>query len=158
MKYFFTFLMVLALMGGGCVSSDSTETKNDHYTSDAIITIEQQDGNEMELNVGQENENHVDVTDVTIGEANRVSINMESTNFSFSPNTINAETGSRIAITFTKNSGVHTFVIDEINLRFKINENERVIFNAPSKPGSYAFYCDIDDHRALGMEGVLIVE
>ena len=61
-------------------------------------------------------------------------------------------------ITFTKNAGFHTFVIDEADVNFSISEGEALTFSVPSEPGEYPFYCSIGSHRSFGMEGTLIVE
>lgn len=98
------------------------------------------------------------ITEVPLDEPVAQTINMESNNFSFSPKTITANAGDRIKIVFTKNSGFHTIVIDEINLKATIAQGEGITFRVPSKPGSYPFYCDVGSHRAMGMEGTLIVK
>jgi plastocyanin len=87
-----------------------------------------------------------------------LSITMESGNFFFKPDSMNAAPGQVIEITFSKNSGVHTFVIDEMGVRETVSEGGTISFTAPDEMGSYAFYCDIGNHRAMGMEGVLTVQ
>ncbi len=98
------------------------------------------------------------IKDVPLGETIANTVSMESGNFFFTPNVINAAPGQKIEITFAKNAGFHTFVIDEIGLNQQIKAGNKVIFEAPTEPGSYAFYCDIGSHRDLGMEGTLIVK
>ena len=105
-----------------------------------------------------EEEDGVPVTDITLGAKADVEVSMEGGNFFFAPKTINAKPGEKVKITFTKNVGFHTFVIDEIGLKYAIKQGEAVSFTAPTAPGSYAFYCDVGSHRANGMEGVLIVK
>ncbi|MBI5370355.1 cupredoxin domain-containing protein [Candidatus Uhrbacteria bacterium] len=102
-------------------------------------------------------EDGVPVTDISLGGATQ-KVNMEAANFSFVPKSLTAKPGEKMQITFTKNNGFHTFVIDEIGLKYAIKQGEAVTFNAPTKPGTYAFYCDVGSHRANGMEGVLIVK
>ena len=103
-------------------------------------------------------EDDVQIVDVVLGGAADVNLDMVSGNFFFEPNTITAAPGESIKITFTENSGFHTFVIDELGLSFSIDEGEALKFTAPTEPGSYSYYCDIGSHRAFGMEGTLIVE
>jgi azurin len=38
------------------------------------------------------------------------------------------------------------------------NERDTVTFNAPTKPGEYAYVCSFPGHFQVGMKGVLIVE
>jgi len=64
----------------------------------------------------------------------------------------------KIQITFAKNVGFHTFVIDKLNVKHAIKQGEALTFTAPKEPGSFPFYCDIGSHQAQGMEGVLIVK
>lgn len=103
-------------------------------------------------------EEEIQIVDIVIGGAADVNLDMVSGNFFFEPNTISAAPGDSIKITFTENSGFHTFVIDELELNFSIEEGEALKFTAPTEPGSYSYYCDIGSHRAFGMEGTLIVE
>ncbi|NQV89382.1 MAG: cupredoxin domain-containing protein [Parcubacteria group bacterium] len=100
----------------------------------------------------------VQITEVVLGGSADVNLNMVSGNFFFEPSIVNAAPGESIKITFTENSGFHTFVIDELQLSFSIAAGEALKFTAPTEPGSYTFYCDIGSHRAFGMEGTLIVQ
>lgn len=85
-------------------------------------------------------------------------ITMEVGNFFFDPDTMTASPGETIKITFSEVNGFHTFVLDDINFKDKVVEGNTISFTAPDKPGTYAFYCDIGNHQALGMEGVLTVK
>lgn len=85
-------------------------------------------------------------------------VTMESGNFFFSPASIAVEAGQMVEITFSKNSGTHTLVIDEIGFKQTVKEGETISFKAPAQGGTYSFYCDIGKHRALGMEGTLHVK
>ena len=87
-----------------------------------------------------------------------VFVSMESGNFFFSPSSITAEPGQEVVISITENSGTHTFVIDEIGYKSGVSTGDTLSFTAPTEPGSYSYYCDVGSHRALGMEGTLIVE
>jgi plastocyanin len=51
----------------------------------------------------------------------------------------------------------HTFTIDEldVDVRVPVSSRRRAVFTAP--PGTYEFYCAIPGHRAIGMEGTLVV-
>lgn len=85
-------------------------------------------------------------------------IQMRSGNFFFEPTLITAAPGSVVQVQIAENRGLHTFVIDELGLRQQITEGSGFQFVVPQEPGDYMFYCDIGEHRALGMEGVLRVE
>lgn len=94
----------------------------------------------------------------TTTEARPKTVDMTSGNFFFEPSTITAKAGQEVTLTFTENDGFHTFVIDEIDFKTQVAKDKAVTFTVPDQPGSYAFYCDVGNHRAAGMEGVLIVE
>lgn len=60
----------------------------------------------------------------------------------------------------TGNLQSHTLVIDEFDLKLGPVasgqvENETFAFD---RAGTYKFYCDVGNHRALGMEGTLTVK
>ncbi|MBI5794498.1 cupredoxin domain-containing protein [Candidatus Uhrbacteria bacterium] len=174
-----SLLAVLALVGAGCTAQNNSQTSAEANT-DTQLVVGQDVGQPTQVDADdsqpsaapadagiiQEDAqtgtaadgNGVPVTEVILGETPDVKIEMEADNFSFKPNVINASPGDRISITFTKNSGFHTFVIDEANVEFTVVEGQILNFTAPDVPGSYPIYCDIGSHRAFGMEGTLIVK
>lgn len=179
MKYFFSLFAILALVGAGCAANSDSQTSADTSTEIAFEVV--QDADEpTEVNAKQTepaaetaksevifedvesgnttDENGVPVFEVVLGEQADVELDMEAGNFFFDTKEIRVSPGDSVSITFTKNSGFHTFVIDELDLSFTVAEGEVLNFTAPSEPGSYPIYCDIGSHRAFGMEGVLIVE
>ncbi|MBI4713637.1 cupredoxin domain-containing protein [Candidatus Uhrbacteria bacterium] len=165
MKKYLLILSALALIGAGCATSTSVQT-NSQVESDseneATATAETSEGVELivEPIEGTETEDgsEEDVVEVILGEEADVNVELKSSNFTFEPKIINAAVGQKIEITFEENSGFHTFVIDELDLKFAIKEGEKLKFSAPNTPGTYAFYCDVGSHRANGMEGTLVVK
>lgn len=87
-----------------------------------------------------------------------VSVNITVKNFTFTPTTIEAAPGQEIDIKFVGVEGFHTFVIDSLKVEKNITEGSSVSFVAPTAPGNYPFYCNVGSHRAMGMEGTLIVK
>ena len=80
--------------------------------------------------------------------------------FAFDPNELTIAANNDVAITL-RNEGraPHDFHIDELNINVldrEPGESTTVTINA--EPGEYEFYCDVGDHRMLGMVGTLIVE
>lgn len=92
------------------------------------------------------------------GQANEINVSLEVGNFFFAPTTISAAAGQTVNVTVTGAAGSHMFVIDEINLQKPISTGATFSFVAPAKPGRYKFYCNIGSHRAMGMEGTLVVK
>ena len=124
-------------------------------SEDITATIVTDQGIELEVNVDPKDEG---ITEVPLGGTTSQEVSMESGNFFFKPNVINAKTGEKVTISIAKNSGFHTFVIDELNIKEQISDGKKFAFITPDKPGTYAFYCDVGSHRELGMEGTLIVK
>ncbi|PJE76673.1 hypothetical protein COV05_03270 [Candidatus Uhrbacteria bacterium CG10_big_fil_rev_8_21_14_0_10_48_16] len=155
MKPFLMLSLALVLLGAGCTQQDDAldVTTLDITTSSGSVITQQ-----VGTNTTTTTEDGILVTEIMLGEPADVEIEMESGNFFFSPSELVINQGETVAITFAKNAGTHTFVIDELDIRYEIAEGETYYFTAPDKAGSYAFYCDIGSHRQFGMEGTLIVE
>jgi plastocyanin len=86
-----------------------------------------------------------------------LAITMTAGNFFFEPSEIVAAPGQEVQITFLDIEGLHTFLIDEIEIKEPITEGRTITFRAPFVTGTYQYYCDVGAHRKLGMEGVLKV-
>lgn len=180
MNKFFAILGIVVLVGAGCTTqSEQSSTINTNTTPEKAVEANLEVNNEIksdqEENTDDDNneiglvveavtdeptkqEDEEKIIDVNLGDDFEQTIQMESGNFFFKPNKLTAKAGERIKITFKKNSGFHTIVIDEIGLKATVTEGESIIFSAPSKAGTYAFYCDIGSHRANGMKGTLVVK
>ena len=74
-------------------------------------------------------------------------------NFSFTPRTITAKTGTQI--TWTNGDDIpHTVVSDDQSFKSKVlDTDEKFVFTA-SKPGTYSYFCSIHPK----MTGKLVVE
>jgi plastocyanin len=121
----------------------------------AVVTIETGDGAGGQTTGDKDNE---EISNVILGGSPDITISMTTGNFFFNPSTITAAPGYRILIEFASNSGTHDFVIDELNVDYDIEEGGNYIFTVPDEPGTYSYYCSIGSHRAMGMEGTLIIE
>ncbi|MDP2625230.1 MAG: S-layer homology domain-containing protein [Candidatus Peregrinibacteria bacterium] len=94
---------------------------------------------------------------VASAEDTAVEVSMEAVNYTFAPDTITAEPGQTVTITFDVVEGSHTFAIDEIELDESVTQDGTVTFTAPSEAGDYEFYCSVGNHREAGMVGTLTV-
>lgn len=174
---------LLVLIGGGCAKSpevtkdktaeseQTTNTNSNDSSGTTIVETIDKDGNKVRIEKVEsggaemvflkdlpKTEDGIEIVDFVLGGNKKAQeVSMESKNYSFTPNVINASLGEQIKIPF-KNSGFHTFVIDGIDLKHSIVDGESIEFTAPTEPGSYSFYCDIGSHRKFGMEGTLIVK
>ena len=138
---------------GGVVKGE--EGADDEY-EDVEASVPADDADVDEMVVNDEPEQEEADGEPAMDEV--LSVSMESGNFFFSPSTITAESGQEVVITIEQNAGTHTFVIDEIGYKSSVSTGDVLTFTAPTEPGSYSYYCDVGSHRALGMEGTLIVE
>lgn len=168
MKYLFLSLAFLLILGVGCTNTNTAQTTN---SDDVQVEFEAVGNTEEEIPEGVE---IVDIildgdTSTPLSDTENIQeqfnepdqtvvVSMESGNFYFEPNSITAPAGADVIISFSSNTGFHTFVIDEIGLKETVVGGESIGFQAPETPGTYVFYCDIGSHRTFGMEGTLIVE
>lgn len=172
MKKIIVALSIFALIGAGCAKTPAPQSEDAVNTSGSSIsfTTPNPDGSTSEQSIvigkdGQEVKNierddeGVPIIDVALTEQNSVrTIDLKSGNFFFEPKVINAKPGEKLRIDFRGNVGTHTFVINEAKVKETIKNGSGFTFTAPTEPGSYTFYCDIGNHRAMGMEGTLIVK
>lgn len=88
------------------------------------------------------------------------SFTIEGANFKFNPNQITVNKGDTVRITFKNTEGTHNFIIDDFNVKSKLlktGEEDTVSFVA-DKTGSFDYYCSVGNHRAMGMQGTLVVQ
>lgn len=148
-------LFALVLMGQGCfgasVNTDNEPLPLEDKMEQDAIRLENEGTADIDLNAG--GNEVVEEAPAPSG----VSVDMTAGNFFFAPDTITAAPGEQVTVSFDAVEDFHTFVIDAIGLKAQLQQGGTVTFTAPSTPGSYPFYCDIANHQALGMEGMLIV-
>ncbi|MCX6714687.1 MAG: cupredoxin domain-containing protein [Candidatus Uhrbacteria bacterium] len=173
MKKIIVALSLLALVGAGCAKTP-VASKTDTNPQTSVVTVGA-DGKASVTPIDSTNKkdkktvsgrpsveaptsgNDVPVTDIFLGQAQE-KYDMEVSNFSFKPNVLNVKAGDAVQITFTKAEGTHTFVIDETDTHNTVTQGSNLTFIAPTKPGSYKFYCNVGNHRAMGMEGTINVK
>jgi len=85
---------------------------------------------------------------------------VKSSNYKFESNTINAKQGDKVKITVFNEEGTHNLFIKGYDLKTDIDSspNVQVIEFVADQPGNFEFWCKVSGHKALGMNGVLIVE
>jgi plastocyanin len=84
--------------------------------------------------------------------------------FSFRPDRITAKPGEQLTIELD-NDGVATHAIEfdlpggdkRLKPDVASGDKGRLKLTAPTKKGSFDFFCPISNHRALGMKGTLVV-
>lgn len=87
-------------------------------------------------------------------------ISVEGGGFYFKPNQIKVKKGEKVTLEFKSIGQQHNFVIDELNVKTPLTASgttSKVEFT-PQSAGTFNFYCSVGNHRAMGMEGTLVVE
>lgn len=110
----------------------------------------------------------VPATPVTTPSGSRVTstvtYNLTMRDFSFSFNQIDATPGQTIVVNVTNSNGEHDFVIDEFGVNTGLmtsGQIQTVTFKIPDNAPlgtTYEFYCSVNDHRAMGMSGFIVVK
>lgn len=88
-----------------------------------------------------------------------VEIEVIARDFLFNQSSIEVKKGQKVRLNFSVSGGRHNLSIDEFDVNSPaITEGEEVSLEfTPDKAGEFEFYCNIGNHRALGMKGKLIV-
>lgn len=87
-------------------------------------------------------------------------IEVSGQNFSFSPSKISLQKNKKVKIVFKNIEGFHDFRIEGMKVATKVikaGEETSVTF-APNKKGKFIFYCSVGNHRAMGMQGTLVIK
>ncbi|MBT2640198.1 plastocyanin/azurin family copper-binding protein [Bacillus sp. ISL-39] len=128
-------------------------------------------------------ENHSQIpTDDKDEQLNRINIQVNPSNFSYSPSRINLSKNKKVLLTFTNHDSIeHDIVIvkmptlpntdqenisshgshdshgDGLHLHANPHEEGNISFT-PTETGTYEFYCSLPGHRENGMVGIIVVE
>lgn len=101
------------------------------------------------------------VPNTPAGQGPTKQVSVSATEYSFNPSSLSFTQGDHAILTF-KNMGQlpHNLIIDELGVATKTiggGETDTVEFTV-SKSGNFSFYCSVDAHRSLGLEGKLKVQ
>lgn len=81
----------------------------------------------------------------------------------FTPKEFTVRPGAAVTVSITATDAfAHSLVFDDPSLSalgvgVYSNETRAISFNAPTKAGSYIFYCNVGNHRSRGEVGTMIV-
>lgn len=96
----------------------------------------------------------------TISQKNFI---VSATEYKMTPNVLNVTTNDQVRIVF-KNDGTmpHNLTVQlpagVATKTINPGETDAVAFVAPSTPQTISFWCTVDSHAALGMQGTIIVK
>ncbi len=88
-------------------------------------------------------------------------VSLEAKEFSFSEESITVKKGQKVRLTLANKGRMsHDFVVEETNVASElVGPGKSVVTEFTIQDaGTYTFYCSVGNHRAMGMEGTLIVE
>lgn len=152
LQYFFIPMLSAGLLFG-CDSN--TEQRNTTAENTQEISAPQPDTAATPAATAQEQPADPDLTQVEVVAAN----------LQFSPNEIKAKPGERLQVTLVNNGDV------PYSIKFELPDGEQelrepvppgrkaaLIFTAPEKAGTYAYYSPMTNQRGRGVSGNLIVE
>lgn len=143
-----TYLFTAILLSGMIVSCGQSSRQEAH---EEVVEEEREEG------------------DVPLGLAGspqaEQEINITATDMDFQPNEISVQAGQQLSIQLL-NQGEEEHSIEfelpggeeELPNPVPAGQSDIIEFNAPTQPGTYTFYCPVEDHKEKGMTGQLIVE
>jgi plastocyanin len=127
-------------------SNDTTsETRDDEIVNEEDIN-NVENGIVSQPQVTQPDEDIINTYDITMS------------NFTFSPNIIEATPGETLTVSLTSIGETHDFVIDELDVQSFLlgsNESQDLTITIPDNASGnvYQFYCSVGNHREMGMVG-----
>lgn len=88
-------------------------------------------------------------------------ISISAKEFAYTPSTVTVKKGEAIKINFTNDgTTAHNLSIEGLNVSTKTigpGESDSITFT-PASPGTFKYFCSVDSHRSLGLEGTLVVQ
>jgi cytochrome c oxidase subunit 2 len=98
-------------------------------------------------------------TSTPTGPVTEISISAKE--FAYTPATVTVKKGEVVKINFTNDgTTAHNFTIGEFNVATKTigpGESDSITFT-PNLAGTFKYFCSVDSHRSLGLEGTLVVQ
>jgi plastocyanin len=95
------------------------------------------------------------------GEAGGASVELTATEYKFDPSSIQVAKAGKTTFTLVNDGTMgHALEIEGQGIEEETDEidgGQTTTLTVDLKPGEYEFYCPVEDHRAKGMEGKLVV-
>ncbi len=91
-------------------------------------------------------------------EAGAKPIQVQASNFQFSPSSLHVRAGQEIALRLQSEDSSHDFAIDGLGAVADVSGGETTTARLRiDEPGKYTYFCTIPGHRDGGMEGTITV-
>lgn len=88
-------------------------------------------------------------------------ISVSAKEFAYTPASINVNKGETVKITFTNDGTTsHNLSIEGLNVSTATigpGQSDSITFT-PTASGSFKYFCSVDSHRSMGLEGTLVVQ
>jgi plastocyanin len=145
-KLFLIPIFAIILLSG-CTTTQPTTTSSSSVISSITTTSAT---SSITTTVSQTSTVTANVKNFTVAEHS----------FAISPATITVNRGDSVQITVISNDIGHDFCIEGYNVCSSIvSSGQSTTLNfVANQAGTFAYYCNIDGHRQLGMQGQLIVQ
>jgi len=143
MKKTIILLVSISILVSACSSYKFQENNQDN-----MISSETPNSNMMTEETGM------------MSESSMKEFTIHGSSFEFDKLELKVKKGDKVRITFISDDIGHNLFIDEFNVRTNVvssGSSETVEFVA-DKEGTFDIYCNVGQHRQLGMESKLIVE
>ena len=138
-------LVVIVLLGFSFLKAPSQE----EFTEEVPISIEEETG--IDESIPEELE---EIPSPVVKE-----FTITASNFKFEPSNLAVNQGDIVKITLINEGGTHNIFFEEYNEGTSIASSPitQTLEFVADQAGSFAFWCEVGTHRALGMEGTLVV-
>lgn len=88
-------------------------------------------------------------------------VSVSAREFAYTPSTVTVKRGETVRIDFTNNgTTAHNLTIEGLGVSTKTigpGETDSITFT-PASAGTFKYFCSVDSHRSLGLEGTLVVQ
>lgn len=150
-------VIVLVLIVGGVYVYKSSSRPNTSLTTEADTTVA------IPVVTDTTTSTTTETAPSPVDNVNTAAVkifDVDGKNFSFSPSTLTVNKGDKVKITLRNSDGLHDLVIDEFKVRTpRINAGQTAVVEfTADKTGSFFYYCSVGSHRAMGMQGKLVVQ
>lgn len=153
-------VVVLLLLGGGAfVLSQNKQTVREPAMIEPTV-MEKEDSEDKNNALEDKTENGTPSGTMQESTGTTKTFTVTGSSFKFDPEEIHVKKGDSVKIVFKNAGGMHDLVFDDFNVRTQrlaAGQSETIEFVA-DKIGTFEYYCSVGNHRAMGMEGDLIVE
>lgn len=141
-------LIVLIIFAGG-----------GYYWYSQNTAMPDMDTPDINLNVTPTNNTNTSTSTQTGTSSQMREITVTNQGMKFIPDTLSANKGERIRVTFNNSGGTHDLKIEGYDVGTKVisaGQSESFEFTA-DEAGEFIYYCSVGSHREMGMWGTLTV-